>query len=115
MFLTVKNVKLLFLKGKLPKNAGQIIKELLSNNNIVTSKFKSCVTLKKDESEKLLQEPRRKKRSIKINLIVALNIEYTTAYFPLFCNVLSFFVFICLFLKKKRKKKKRKAFTLWII
>ena len=62
VFLTAKNVKLLLLKGKLPKNAGQIIKELLSDNNIVTSKFKSCVTLKKDESEELLQKPRRRKR-----------------------------------------------------
>ena len=59
VFLTAK---LLFLKGKLPKNAGQIIKELLLDNNIVTSKFKSCVTLKKDESEELLQKPRRRKR-----------------------------------------------------
>ena len=51
--LNVKNAELLFLKGNLPKNAGQIIKEFLSDN-IVTSKFKSCVTLKKDESEELL-------------------------------------------------------------
>ena len=63
VFLTAKNVKLLLLKGKLPKNAGQIIKELLSDNNIVTSKFKSCVTLKNDESEELLQKPHRRKRN----------------------------------------------------
>ena len=62
LFLNVKNVKLLSLKGKLPKNAGQIIKELLSDNNIVTSKFKSCVTLKKDESGELLQKPCGRKR-----------------------------------------------------
>ena len=62
VFLNVKNVKSLFLKGKLPKNAGQIIKKLLSDNNIVTSKFKSCVTLKKDESEELLQKHCRRKR-----------------------------------------------------
>ena len=62
VFLTAKNLKFFFLKGKLPKNAGQVIKELLSDNNIVTSKFKSCVTLKKDESEELLQKSRRRKR-----------------------------------------------------
>ena len=62
VFPNVKNVKLLFLKGKLPKNVVQIIKELLSDNNIVTSKFKSCATLKRDESEELLQKPHRRKR-----------------------------------------------------
>ena len=61
VFLNVKNVKLLFLIDKIPKNADQIMKELLSDNNIVTSKLKSCVTLKKGESKELLQKPRRRK------------------------------------------------------
>ena len=60
--LNVKNIWLLFLKGKLSKNAGQIIKELLSDNNNVTSKFKSCATLKKNEPEELLQKLLRRKR-----------------------------------------------------
>ena len=67
LFLNVKNVKLLSLKGKLPKNAGQIIKELLSDNNIVTH-------LKRMNLENYCKNLAGEKGSKKINLILALNI-----------------------------------------